>query len=269
MINLPADSELRKAIVISNPLGEDYSIMRTTTIPDMLKILALNYNRRVEEAKLFEISYVYLPKSLPLTELPDEKQVLTIGMYGNVDFYDLSGTIEELMASLGIKSYMLEAVKDDPTFHPGRTARLMINGKSCGILGEIHPAAAENFEAAQRNYVAVIDIEPLVRNASLKAEYKPLPKFPAVTRDIAVLVDEAVPVKLIEQIIIAGAGKIFEEVKLFDVYKGKQVPDGKKSVAYSITFRASDRTLTDEEVGKAMEKIIGRLSEQLGAQLRI
>jgi len=269
MMNLPADSELRKAIVISNPLGEDYSIMRTTTIPDMLKVLSVNYNRRVEEARLFEISYVYLPKSMPLTELPEEKPVLTIGMYGDVDFYDLSGVIEELMAALGIKKYALEPVKDDPTFHPGRTAKLIVAGKSCGILGEIHPAVAEKFEAAQRNYVALIDIDPLVMHTNLKAEYKPLPKFPAVSRDIAVLVDDEVPVKHIEQIIVKQAGNIFEEARLFDVYKGKQVPEGKKSVAYSIQFRASDRTLTDEEVGKAMDNIIKALSDRLRAQLRV
>ncbi len=269
MINAPKDSELRRAVVISNPLGEDYSIMRTTTLPDMLKVLAVNYNRRVEEARLFEISYVYLPKSMPLTELPEEKPVLTLGMYGNVDFYDLSGAIEELMISLGIKQYSLEPVKDDPAFHPGRAARLMINNRSCGILGEIHPSVAEKFDAAQRNYAAVIDIEPLVRNTSLKPEYKQLPKFPAVSRDIAVLVDDEILVKQIEKLITSKAGKILEEIKLFDVYKGKQVPDGKKSVAYNITFRASDRTLTDEEVGKAMNDIIKALSDKLGAQLRV
>jgi phenylalanyl-tRNA synthetase beta chain len=269
MMNTPKDSELRRAVVISNPLGEDYSIMRTTTLPDMLEVLATNFNRRVEEAKLFEISHVYLPKSLPLTELPEEKQVLTIGMYGNVDFYDLSGVIEELMAVLGISSYSLEPVKDDPAFHPGRAARLIIKNKSCGILGEIHPSVAENFDAAQRNYVAMIDIEPLVKNASLRREYKPLPKFPAVSRDIAVLVDDDILVKQIEKLIASKAGKILEEVKLFDVYKGKQVPDGKKSVAYNITFRAQDRTLTDEEVGKAMDNIINALSDKLGAQLRV
>lgn len=269
MINLPQDSPLRKPIVISNPLGEDYSIMRTTTIPDMMKVLATNYNRRVEEAKLFEMSYVYLPKSLPLTEQPEERPVLTIGMYGDVDFYDLSGVIAELMEALGIGDYELEPVKDDPTFHPGRTARLTIRGANCGILGEIHPNVAENFEAAQRNYVALIDIDPLIRNSSMVPEYKPLPKFPAVTRDIAVLVDDGIPVRKIEKVITDRAGRIFEDVKLFDVYKGKQVPEGKKSVAYSITFRASDRTLTDEEVSKVMEKITKALMNELGAQLRM
>jgi phenylalanyl-tRNA synthetase beta chain len=269
MINLPADYPLRKAIVISNPLGEDYSIMRTTTIPDMMKVLAVNYNRRVEEARLFEISNVYIPKSLPLTELPDERPVLTIGMYGEgIDFYDLSGIIEELMEVLGIREYELEPVKDDPTFHPGRTARLVIKGESAGILGEIHPAVAETFEAAQRNYIAFIEIEPLIEYASTEHEYKPLPKFPAVTRDIAVIVDDSIPVRNLEKIIIDKAGKIFEEAKLFDVYKGKQVPEGKKSVAYSITFRAFDRTLTDEEVSSVMEKIINTLSTEFGARLR-
>lgn len=269
LMNAPADSPIRRAAVISNPLGEDYSIMRTTTVPDMLKVLATNYNRRVEEAKLFEISYVYLPKSLPLTELPEEKPVLTIGMYGNVDFYDLSGMIEELMAVLGIDSYSLEPMKDDPAFHPGRAARLLINNEICGILGEIHPSVAENFDAAQRNYLAMIDINPLVANASLKHEYRQLPKFPAVSRDIAILVDDEVLVRQIEKVIKSKAGKILEEVKLFDVYKGKQVPEGKKSVAYNITFRASDRTLTDDEVSKTMDNIIKALSENLGAQLRL
>ena len=267
-IILPKDSELRGTVVISNPLGEDYSIMRTTTLPDMLQVLATNYNRRVEEARLFEMSYVYLPKSLPLTELPYEKPVLTLGMYGDVDFYDLSGAVEELMSKLGIKEYSLEPVHDNPSFHPGRTAKLIVNGKEAGILGEVHPSVSEKFEAAQRNYVGMIDIEPLVGNAVLKPEYKPLPKYPAVTRDIAMLVDEGVLVKEIERVITEKAGKILEEIKLFDVYKGKQVPEGKKSVAYSIAFRAADRTLTDEEAGKAMEKIVKGLSEKLGAQLR-
>ncbi len=267
-ISLPQDSEIRKAIVISNPLGEDYSIMRTTTLPDMLQVLATNYNRRVEEARLFEMSYVYLPKSFPLTELPYEKSVLTLGMYGNVDFYDLSGAVEELLSKLGIKDYSLEPVHDKPSFHPGRTARLIVNGKEVGILGEVHPSVSERFEAAQRNYIGMIDIEPLVEGAVLKPEYKSLPKYPAVTRDIAMVVDEGVPVKEIEKIITEKAGKILEEIKLFDVYKGKQVPEGKKSVAYSILFRATDRTLTDEEAGKAMEKIVKGLSEELGAQLR-
>jgi len=268
-MNLPADSELRKTVVIQNPLGEDFSIMRTTTIPDMLSVLATNYSRRIDEARLFEVSYVYIPKSLPLTELPLEKPVLTLGMYGNVDFYDMTGVIEELMDVLGIKRYEFEPVRDNPSFHPGRTAKLLIKGKEAGIAGEIHPDVAEKFGAAKRSYLGMIDIDILVSAASTKVEYKPLPKFPAVIRDIALLVDDKVLVKQIEKKIAASAGNILESIKLFDVYKGKQVPEGKKSVAYSVTFRAADRTLTDEEVNRAMDGIIKALSEDLGAQLRL
>ncbi len=267
-INLPEDSELRKAVVITNPLGEDFSIMRTTTLPEMLEVMATNYNRRAEEARLFEMSYVYLPKSVPITELPYEKPVLTIGMYGNVDFYDLSGIVEEMMDVLRISEYEFLPVKDNPSFHPGRTAKLMVAGKESGIFGQIHPSVAEKFEAAQTNYIGIIDIEPLVEAANLMPEFKSLPKYPAVVRDIAMLVDEDILVKQIQKLICSNAGNILEEIKLFDVYKGKQVPEGKKSVAYSITFRASDRTLTDEEVGKSMNKVIKALSEKLGAQLR-
>jgi phenylalanyl-tRNA synthetase beta chain len=268
MINLSPESALRNAIVIANPLGEDYSIMRTTTLPDMLEVLATNYNRRVEEARLFEVSHIYTPKQTPLTELPIEKPVLTIGMFGNVDFYEVTGVIDELLTTLGIKKYEYEPVTDNPSFHPGRTAKLLIGGRECGIVGEVHPAAAQKFGAAQRNYVGMIDMEPLINSAQIKPEYKPLPKFPAVSRDIAMLVDDSVLVRQIERLIASKAGKILEEIKLFDVYKGKQVPGGKKSVAYSITFRASDRTLTDEDVGKAMGEIIKALAEKLGAQLR-
>ncbi len=267
-INLPPESALRNAIVIANPLGEDFSVMRTTTLPDMLEVLATNYNRRVEEARLFEVSHIYIPRQMPLTELPDEPPVLTIGFFGNADFYEVTGVINELMTSLGIKKYEYQPVTDNPSFHPGRTAKLLIGGRECGIVGEVHPAVAQKFGAAQRNYVGMIDIEPLIANAVIKPEYRPLPKFPAVSRDIAMLVDDSVLVRQIEQLIASKAGKILEEIKLFDVYKGKQVPEGKKSVAYSITFRASDRTLTDEEVGKAMDEIVKALAAKLGAQLR-
>jgi phenylalanyl-tRNA synthetase beta chain len=267
-LNLPADSELRQAVVIANPLGEDYSIMRTTTLPSMLETLATNYNRRVEEARLFEMSYVYLPKSLPLAELPYEKPVLTLGMYGNVDFYDLKGVLEELMEALGIKEYSFEPVKNNPSYHPGRTAALLVNGKECGIFGEIHPSVAEKFGTAQRTYAGTVDIEPLVDNAEIKPEYKPMPKFPAVMRDIAVLVDDGVTVGRMERTIKEKAGEILEEVRLFDVYKGKQVPDGKKSVAFSFTFRSADRTLTDDEANSAMSQIVRALEDEFGARLR-
>ncbi|MFZ5985996.1 MAG: phenylalanine--tRNA ligase subunit beta [Bacillota bacterium] len=267
-INLPQDSELRKAVVISNPLGEDYSIMRTTAVPDMLEVVSTNYNRRIEEVKLFEMSYVYLPKSLPIKELPYEKPVLTLGMYGNLDFYDLKGVVEELLSRLGITEYDFVPEKTNPTFHPGRTAALKIKGEYAGVIGEVHPEVAEKFEGPERTYMGVIEIEALVGNALLESQYKPLPKFPAVTRDIAMLVKDEIMVKQIEDIIKQRAGKILEDIKLFDVYKGKQVPEGMKSVAYSITFRAADRTLTDEDVSKAMAKVLDGLKNNLGAELR-
>ncbi|HEY9059931.1 MAG TPA: phenylalanine--tRNA ligase subunit beta [Pseudobacteroides sp.] len=267
-INLPSDSKLRKAVVITNPLGEDYSVMRTTTIPEMLDVISRNHNRRIEEARLFEVSSVYLPQSIPVTDLPVEKPVLTIGMYGNTDFYDLKGIVEELLFSLKISKYEFAPLKDFAPLHPGRTAQLLINGKAAGIIGEIHPEVADNFEAPEKSYIGIIDVEPLVENASFKASHKSLPKFPAVTRDIAMLVKDEILVKQIEDIIKQRSGKILERVKLFDVYKGKQVPEGMKSVAYSINFRAEDRTLTDEEVAKTMVKILDGLKNILGAQLR-
>lgn len=267
-INLPVDSELRKAVVISNPLGEDYSVMRTTTVPDMLEVLGTNYSRRIEEVKLFELATVYLPKSLPVKELPYEKPVLTLGMYGGLDFYDLKGVVEELLSRLGITEYEFSPIKGVPALHPGRTAALSIKGEYAGTIGEGHPEALEKFECPERTYIGFIEIEKLVANAAMESQYKPLPKFPAVTRDIAMLVKDEILVKQIEDIIKQRAGKILEGIKLFDVYKGKQVPEGMKSVAYSITFRAADRTLTDEDVNKAMTKILDGLKNNIGAELR-
>lgn len=267
-INLPENDEKRKAIIISNPLGEDFSVMRTTTIPSMLEVLARNYNRRNEAARLYEISTVYIPEELPITKLPIEKQLVTIGMYGSVDFYDLKGVVEELLSNLGVTEYEFEPEKENPTFHPGRTAKLLIDGKSIGILGEIHPEVIENFEGHEKTYIGVLEIEPIASKATNAAKYKQLPKFPAVTRDIAMLVKDEILVKQIECVIKQKAGKILEEIKLFDVYKGKQVPEGMKSVAYSITFRAEDRTLTDEEVNKAMSKVVEGLKVGIGAELR-
>ncbi|TYQ16247.1 UNVERIFIED_CONTAM: phenylalanyl-tRNA synthetase beta subunit [Acetivibrio alkalicellulosi] len=265
-IRLPEDSELRKTVVIQNPLGEDFSIMRTTTIPEMLQVISTNYNRRIEEVNLFETSFVYLPKDIK--ELPVEKPVLTLGMYGKVDFYTLKGVVEELLLKLGITNYSFSPQKDNPTFHPGRTAVININDKYAGIIGEIHPEVTDEFECPERTYLGVIEIEKLIEFSKMEAEYKSLPKFPAVTRDIAMLVKDEIMVKEIEDILLQRGGKILEEIKLFDVYKGKQVPEGMKSVAYSITFRASDKTLTDEDVNKVMAKILNGLKTNIGAELR-
>lgn len=265
-LRLPEDSVIRKAVVISNPLGEDYSIMRTTTLPEMLDILSRNYSRRAKKAHVFELAYTYMP--IEHNALPVEKQVLTVGMYGEADFFDLKGIIEELLDQLGIVNAEFIPEKNHPSFHPGRTANLVVNGAYAGILGQIHPDVAASFEAPEDSLLAVIEFNNLLEASSLKVQYKPLPKFPSVTRDLAMLVNEDVHVKDIEIIIKAMAGRILEEVELFDVYKGKQVPEGKKSVAYSLSFRASDRTLTDEEVNKAMSKVLEGLKKHIGAELR-
>ena len=267
-LKLADDSQLRKVITISNPLGEDYSIMRTTTIPEMLGVISRNYNRRIEKAGFFELSYVYLPDELPIKELPLEKQVLTLGQYGDTDFYDIKGIVEELLNILKIKDYKFVPEKNNNTFHPGRTAKLLIGGEYVGLIGEIHPEVSEEFETPERTYVGIIDIEPLINKTIMEVEYKQLPKHPVVTRDIAILVNNEALAGDIEQLIKESSGKIFESIKLFDVYKGKQVPEGFKSMAYSIAFRADDRTLTDDEVNKSMGKIIAALEKNFNAKLR-
>jgi len=267
-LNIPSDSVLRNAVTITNPLGEESSIMRTTTLASMLEVLSRNYSHRIDEVALFELGTIYLPKSLPVNELPEEKVMVTVGMYGGVDFYDLKGIVEELLHTLGIKEYTVEKESQNPSFHPGRTAKLYVNGKELGIFGEVHPAVLENFEIGIRSYVAMLDFNLLCNASNLNVKYKPLPKYPAVTRDISMLVNEQVMVKEIETVIKKCSGKLLEELKLFDVYKGKQIPEGMKSVAYSIVFRAADRTLTDEDVNHVFDKIVKALQENLGAQLR-
>lgn len=268
-LNIPADSDLRKTVTISNPLGEDFSIMRTVTLNGMLNSISTNYNRRNDSAYLFEMGKVYIPKALPLTELPEEKNMLTIGMYGNIDFYGIKGVTEELFVVLGMRDKVTYAPKSDvPFMHPGRLADISVDGESIGYVGEVHPAVAEKYGIGTKAYVAVISVDKLYEYASFDRTYKALPKYPAMTRDIAVLVKDSVIVKDIEDIIKAKGGKLLENIQLFDVFKGKQIPEGYKSVAYNISFRASDRTLTDDEVNAPMKKIIKELEEKLEAQLR-
>mgnify|MGYP005773966875 FL=1 len=268
-LSIPADSKLRNVITISNPLGEDFSIMRTVTLNGILNSLSTNYNRRNEEASLFEIGKVYIPKSLPITELPDEPSKLTIGMYGKMDFYTLKGIVEHLFEVLGMADKVEYSPESTiPFMHPGRTADVSVDGVSFGYFGELHPKTAANYNIGTRVYIAVIDMEALIDNANLVNIYKPLPKFPAVTRDIAMLVKDEVIVKDIESVIRKKGGKLLESMSLFDVYKGSQIADGYKSVAYSITFRAADRTLVDDDVNAVMNKILDGLKNDLGAELR-
>ena len=266
---IPADSDLRKAIVISNPLGEDFSIMRTVSFNGILNSLATNYNRRNESAGLFEIARIYVPEELPLKELPHEIPTLTMGMYGNMDFYDLKGIVEHLMNVLGmddVAEYIPE--KGLPWRHPGRTASVVVKGETVGFLGELHPAVAKNYGIGTRAYLAVMDMEKLTHYANRSVVYKALPKFPAITRDIAMLVKEDVTVQELADIIKANGGVSLEEVKLFDVYQGAQIEAGYKSVAYSIAFRSTQKTLSDADIADAMDAMLKELAEKLGAQLR-
>lgn len=268
-LNIAKDSNLRKTVTISNPLGEDYSVMRTTTLNAMLTSLATNYNRRNESAGLFEIAKVYLPKAVPVVELPDEISTLTIGMYGNVDFYDIKGIVEKMFEVLGMSEkveYVTE--KNIVWMHTGRTASICVAGKPFGYVGELHPQIASNYGIGTKVYIAVINMPEVITYADLVKEYKALPKFPAVTRDIAMVVSEDVTVKQIETVIKQYAGQYLESVKLFDVYQGKQIGKGLKSVAYSITFRAADKTLVEQDVTEAMKQIVEQLASQLQAQLR-
>ncbi len=268
-LNIAADSDLRKTVTISNPLGEDYSIMRTTTLNGMLTSLATNYNRRNDFAGLFEIGKVYLPKAVPVTELPDEIATLTIGMYGDIDFYDIKGIVEKLFDVLGIgKKVEYVTEKAIAWMHPGRTASIAMQGKQFGYLGELHPQVASNYGIGTKVYLAVIHMPELIAFADLIKAYQPLPKFPAIKRDIAMVVAENVTVKEIEKVIKQHAGQYLESIELFDVYQGKQIGKCLKSVAYSITFRAADKTLVDQDVTEAMKEIVDNLATQLQAQLR-
>ncbi|MBX4259324.1 phenylalanine--tRNA ligase subunit beta [Clostridium estertheticum] len=264
---VPEESELRKVVTIKNPLGEDYSIMRTTTIASMMDCLSRNYSRNNEEVRLFEIGKVYIPDAC-LDKLPEERNILTIGMYGNVDYLDLKGVVENVLDNLGIKNASYKRESENPTYHPGKTSNLYVKREFVGVVGEIHPSVSENYDVLPRCYIAELNLDVLYKNTDLNNKYKSLPKFPAVTRDIALLVDDEVLVQDIEDIIVKQGGNILESVKLFDVYKGKQIAEGKKSIAYAIVYRRSDKTLTDDEVNKVHEKILRTLENKVGAELR-
>lgn len=292
-IKLPADSRLRRAVKIENPLGEDTSVMRTSTIPSMLDVLSFNYNNRNETACLFEISKEYLPateekpyingdtlacsggkKHRYEYSLPDEPQRLTFGMYGGgADFYTLKGMIEQLLGELRItdveyvRAGECDVFDEKCAFHPYRSAVILKDGVHIGIMGEIHPDVQENYEIGVKTYAAKLNIPELMSLAADKITYQPLPKFPATTRDLSLICSDEIPVADIERAIKGAVGKILEKVTLFDVYKGKQIEEGKKSVSYSISMRSHDGTLTDEQADGAMKRVLKALKE-LGAELR-
>ncbi|MBQ7173416.1 MAG: phenylalanine--tRNA ligase subunit beta [Clostridia bacterium] len=266
-IRLPDNSPLRRSVVISNPLGEDTSVMRTTTIPSMLDILERNNNFKNESVALFEIAKTYLPKA-SLEELPDEKVMLTLGTYGKTDFYAIKGVCEAILKLAGVKAEFT-AECDDPTFHPGRCAKILAKDeRQIGILGEAHPLVAKNYGMDFPVYLAVLSFDDLFALSDAKKAYKPLPKYPATTRDLSLVCNEEMEVGAIEGVIYKAGGELVEKVVLFDLYRGPQVGIGKKSVSLRVTLRAADRTLTVEEADKAVKKILNDLKFKMGLELR-
>ena len=267
-LRLPEDHMLRSAITISNPLGEDYSIMRTSTLNGMLSSLATNYNRRNKDVRLYELGNVYLPKALPLTELPDERTLFTLGMYGKGDFFDMKGVCEEFFEKAGMKKRVeYDPADKKPYLHPGRQADMLYEGKKVGYLGEVHPLTADAYGIGERAYIAVIDILSVLEFAGFNHKYTGIAKYPAVSRDLSLVVPHQVLAGQIENVLIQRGGKILESYQLFDIYEGSQIQAGYKSMAYSLVFRANDKTLEESEISAAMKKILNGL-EDLGIQLR-
>ena len=265
---LPEDAKERQAILISNPLGEDFSIMRTISLNGMLTSLATNYNRRNKNVRLYEMGNIYLPKSLPLTELPDERMQFTLGMYGDGDFFSMKGVVEEFLDKIGMHEKEVYDPNAGKSFlHPGRQANIVYDGTEIGYMGEVHPTVAANYGIGDRAYVAVLDMPSIVEKATFDRKYEGIAKFPAVTRDISMVLPKEILVGQVEEIIVTRGGKILENYELFDIYEGSQIKEGFKSVAYSLSFRAKDHTLTDTEITSAMKKILDGL-KALGAELR-
>ncbi len=265
---LPADSPLRDAIVISNPLGEDFSIMRTTSLNGMLVSLSTNYNRRNRDVRLYELGNIYLPKQLPLTELPEERMQFTLGMYGKGDFFTMKGVVEEFMEKVGLHEKMIyQPQAGKPFLHPGRQAEIVYGKEVLGYLGEIHPQVRDNYEIGERAYMAVLDMPAVLPYTTFDRKYTGIAKYPSVTRDISMVMPKTILAGQIEEIIEKKAGKILENYTLFDIYEGDQIMEGYKSMAYSITYRALDRTLEEKAVSEAENRILKALKE-LGIELR-
>ena len=267
-IRMPENSALRRSVVISNPLGEDTSVMRTTALPSMMETLARNANFNNDNVRLFEIASVYLPHEAT-NELPDEKRVLTLGAYGATDFYAMKGICENMLALAGIKGATYTACTDNPSYHPGRCAKILAaDGTLLGVFGQAHPLMADNYGIDMPVYVAELAFDEIYAAANVKKSYKPLPKYPATTRDFSFVCDENMEVGAIEGVMAKAGGALVESVALFDIYRGPQVGEGKKSVSLRVTLRAADRTLTVEEADKVTKKILNDLKFKMGLELR-
>ncbi len=266
MLSLPENDERLNAVKILNPLGDEYSTMRTQLVTSMLTVLSTNYNRKNPSARLYEISKRFVPKALPITEQPLELPTMTIGMYGEKeDFFTLKGAVEQVIEEFG--ACVTFERSDEPYLHPGRQAKVMLDDECVAVLGEVHPETVKTFSLAERTYIAEIKLDKLMTVEKAKTIYKALPKFPAVSRDLALLCDIELPAGQIDRVIRTAAGKLCENVELFDVYIGSQIPAGKKSIAYNVSLRSSEGTLTDEQIDRTMSKIIKKL-EEIGATLR-
>lgn len=280
-VRIDEDSWERAFVRIINPLGEENSVMRTILTPNMLEVLSRNYSRNIEAVRAFEIGNTFMANMINSEDLPDEQYSLCIGVYGkDEDFFSLKGVVTELLEVLGIKGARFEAESEYGVYHPGRCARIAVaadrkdsNGEvfyeELGIMGEIHPDVAENYGMdGVRVYCCEIMFDAVMRHADTETVYTPLPKYPSTSRDIALLVDEDMEVGRIEEVIRQQGKAILEKVKLFDVYRGKQVEEGKKSVAFALTYRDKDKTLTDEEVAEVHNNVLDALKEKLNAVLR-
>ena len=251
---------------IMNPLGEDTSIMRTTVLPSMLEILTRNYNFRNKSARLYELGRTYFQRE---DGMADEPKVLSVGGYGDgMDFFVLKGAVQSILDSIRISDAAYEAVRDNPSYPPGRCARILVGGREVGVFGQIHPLVAQNYGADADLYCAELSFDALCAAKGADPQYVPLPKFPAVTRDIAVVCGEEITVGALESAIKEGAHGLLKEVKLFDIYQGKGVAEGKKSVAFNLVLRADDRSLTAEEADNDVKAILATLEAKCGAVLR-
>lgn len=265
---LAKDSGLRKTVTIANPLGEDFSVMRTLSLNGILTSLSVNYNRRNKDVRLYELGNIYLPYQTPVTELPDERMQFTLGMYGEGDFFTMKGVVEEFFTSVGMTKHAeYDPKAGKPFLHPGRQALIRYENVEVGFLGELHPQVADNYDIGTKVYVAVLDMPEVIKFATFDRKYTGIAKYPAVTRDISMVVPKDILAGQIEAMIGQRGGRILESYHLFDIYEGEQIKKGFKSMAYSITFRAQDRTLDDGDVSAAMKKILHGL-EGMGIELR-
>ena len=267
-IRMAADDTRRKSVVISNPLGEDTSVMRTTALPSLIEVIARNNNLSNNNVRVFEMASIYIP-SEDVKNLPEERKILTLGMYGDEDFYSLKGAVVNVLEAAGIEKAKFVSEANDNAYHPGRCAKVYTaDGVELGVIGQIHPLTAQNYDLDVAVYVAELDFDRIWDCSDLTVDYKPMSKFPSVTRDFSFVCDESLEVGTIEEVMTRAAGKLCVGVALFDIYRGAQIGEGKKSVSFRLTLHANDRTLTVEEADKVSSKVLNDLKFKLGIGIR-